>query len=772
MNGGGYSDSAIVKELLDETNGMKNIQQLRKKLLREKTLVDSQLQAGIKQETKTLADNIQVLRKLRSTVGGAKHSLGDMDQLYAESVAHVPGFDDTQSVATMLSNFDLTQKFVAHFEGFELQTKQVGQLMESDGDYDLENKMPNLVPVHYMLNQLRVVREEATRYLSMKDATSDTRLTLKRLYEPLDYLVERFDYTLTQIGENLLETLRSGNSSLVVRAAKIIEFEERQDIIAQLSNEGQKKCKGLSQFGQSAGVSSSRYGHREPRRYLEQFFKSIESSIRAQFDFCMSEFSPDTNTEALLAELDFVYSELQGAKEDLMQCCPERWQIFQKFVHWYHQGVHRTLEAIMRFETPPGLKLVILEYVKQYYRTMSDVFGVSRKKTPELLQPPLLDGRERELYDDYLEHLVSNLRKWYGTIWDNQKEEFEKGTFQPEFIEDGPGLKEFLLVTKLIAQQLEVAGESKQARLIAGCVDTCCDVIVEYQRKCVQLIRTATRKSIHEEPDAPNGTFEYLFLIANDQDRSYTFLENLSAKWSAPMPPRYQGKVISKFTEAQEGYQEVTKECFLQSLQFIYSDTRSAFSDVFSSEKWYSGLTMTEIIDTYEDYVGDTKKILLKDLFDIFLGKLCTETILWYLRAMIVPSGDKPRKINMPRGKERIRDDATRLHAFFTREEFGLDNDATNDAFFVFKILCNVLEAPSLDELPELFRELRSNERDAPLDLFEAMVNLRKDVDARSLRDIMVNVRSEIVHKEPAAAEVEDQEDLGHSFLYDFNKVE
>lgn len=741
-------DSDAFQELLDGPQALERIQGARRRLLHEKALVDSQLEAGIARQVHTLAEGSAAVRGIKGNVAALRGTMAQMVSTYEESLPNVPGFDDTQRIATILTNFELTQKFVAHFRALPGQLATVRQLVEADGAFDVENPMPNLLPAHFLLSELRRVREEAAAHLDAKDVTSDTRVTVRKLYEPLDAVTAQFDANIWAIAEDILEPLRCGNRSLVVRAAKIVEAEEKHDFIMQV-----------------------RGGRAKPESaYLQRFFGAIETSIAQQFDNCMAEFRPDTSPSELLENLGFGNSELVCAQTDLAPCCPQRWQIFHKFVQWYHRGVHRALNAIMKFEPPAAVLLQTLRFVKQYYATMNQAFHISRKATPELLQPPLLDGKEQELYSDYLAMIVAKLKEWYGNIWDVEKKEFLEGALHPEYHANGVGLESHTTITKLINQQLDVAAESGQAKVIAGCVDACCEVVELRQRQWIELMQFTTRKELRGDPDAPKGLYEYIFVVANDQDRAYAFIEQLAPKWSEPVPLKYQSQILTRFEEAKEGFQNVTKECFLCNLRIIFSDTAPAFDEIFQAETWYSGATIKAICDTFADFVEDARKLLMPDLFEIFLGKLCTDTILHYLRAMLVPPTARPKKLNMPRGKQRIIADAKTLFEFFTRPDYALDPDTVTKVFYVFDLFCDVQDAP-FSELPALFRELRTNERDAPVDLFEAMLSLRLDVDQKVLRQLMSEVRAVAVHAEPRAdksdGDVVEQE---HSFLYDFSK--
>lgn len=760
-------DGEAFQELLSGPQALERIQSARKRLAHEKALIDSQLEAGISRQVHTLADGLSAVQDIKTEVAALRSTMAEMSNTYEESLPNVPGFDDTQRLATILTNFELTQKFVAHFRALPQQLEKVQRLVDADGAFDVENPMPNLLSAHYLLSELRRVREEAAVYLNLKDVTSDTRVTVRKLYEPLDTVTAQFDANIWSIAEDILEPLRCGNKSLVVRAAKVVEAEEKHDFIMQV-----------------------RSGRTKPESaYLKRFFNAIEMSVSQQFDNCMAEFKPDTDPSELLQNLGFGNSELLCCQTELAPCCPARWQIFHKFVKWYHKGVHRSLNAIMQFEPPAAILLQTLRFVKQYYVTMNQAFHINKKTDTELLQPPLLDGKEQELYTDYLNMIVKKLKEWYGNIWEIERKEFLEGSLHPEYHANGVGLESHTTITKLINQQLDVAAESGQAKVIAGCVDACCEIVELRQRQWVDLMRAATKKELRGDPDAPKGLYEYIFVVANDQDRAYAFIELLTPKWSEPVPVKYQGQILTRFEEAKEGFQNVTKECFLCNLKIVFSDTQPAFAQIFQSESWYSGATIKAIIDTFADFVEDARRLLMPDLFEIFLGKLCTDTILHYLRAMRLSpssssvggaggngqfsssSSDGQKKLNMPRGKQRIISDAKALFEFFTKPDYGLDSETVTKVFYVFDLFCDVQDAP-FEELPALFRELRSNERDAPVDLFEAMLSLRLDVDQKLLRQLMGEVRAVAVHAEPLVektdGEVVEQE---HSFLYEFNKA-
>src|SRR5947209_36138 len=87
--------------------------------------------------------------------------------------------------------------------------------------------MPNLIPIHHKLTQLRDFRDDVM-YQSTK-TDDDTRLILENYFQIMDEVIYAFENRFGVLLINILDIVRAGNFSLVVRLAKIIEAEERSD---------------------------------------------------------------------------------------------------------------------------------------------------------------------------------------------------------------------------------------------------------------------------------------------------------------------------------------------------------------------------------------------------------------------------------------------------------------------------------------------------------------------------------------------------------------
>lgn len=738
----------LVTQLFSTRDILDNITEVRQKLQREKNVVDSQLQAGIQAQVQPLLAGLSLLLKTRNHVDNIQSVMGEIHTIHRDSAESIPEFDKIKRLSLVAANFDTTRKFTLCFETYESDLAEVQSLLEADGEVDIDSRMPNLLKAHYALTQMRNVQDEMMYYAKGLSQYDRTELSIH--FEKLNKLVFKFDSIVMEIASFLLEILRSGDPSLVVRVAKIIDFEEKQDLLASMAQT-------VNNQKSSTNRCISATIQRPPRNYPKRFFESIERSVNETFDACMEQFSPKENPEELLENVNWIYSDLAAARELLAPRVPARWEIFDKYVTYIHHGTHRMMNSIMVHEPAANVLLSLLQFSKDYYKNMNTKFGKSKKT----LEPPLLDGKEKELYDDYLQMLVQKLKEWYATIAVQERHPFLSRSAPPQTHSDGTlGLEGQVTMSKLIAQHLDVAANSGQGRIVAGCVDACCAILMERQQDWIKLIKSELEKELDPEPkeEVPPGLFEYLMALANDQTRADAFLSELSAKWSEPLSRKYQAIITARFEQAQEGYTDVAVECINGMIAIILSDSDKAFKQLYTGSRWYKGVVIREIIDTLADFAEEALGQLDPELFEIFIGKLCCSVMRRYLEALKHAHG----KIKIPQGPNRIIEDVTEFFDFFTKPGFNTNETDVIAVLSVSELLRDVLLVP-VEEITSLFVTLRERFWDAPLELFELMVGARRDLDKKTSKTILSKVRI-------AAAEmhVEQSEEQLHTYLHEF----
>lgn len=699
--------------------------------------------------------------------------------------------------------------------------REIQHLMDADGEFDFNSHMPNLLTIHYYLSQLRDVEDSARHYANQ--STEDVRRTIQKHFVPLNEAVEQFDKVLFDISENLLEVVRTGDPSLVVRAAKIIDAEEKQDLATRIVEEireensanetssggsvvtsksvvgrqgaeihnnirrsviGQKSSgpfdlsKDLLNNNVASNAASStkevmastkeapieqtqrqniqslmgsiKEIHRIRRNYPERFFEAIKKSVHSLFEGCIEAFTG--NPEEILDNLDWIYTDLQLTQLELVKCTPTRWNIFEKFVKYYHEELYAMLNAFLETEPNALVILKILNYVKEYYTTMEKVLGVPRDP---LLTPPLLDGKEEKLYDDYLELIKLKLQEWRANLGSTEKNNFIERAVPPESDEDKRlGMQGEVIMFSIISQQVDVAAESGQARILVGTVEECGNILKERQASWEQTMREQVMLQLNDNTDGkgvtnedgtvtgavPGGLVEYLMALANDQIKGADYAEAISGKTAGMVSKKYRNQVISTWDFVCDGFIGLAKSCIASLILIIFHDLRPPFEQLFAKSIWYKGKPIKQICDTIAEYTADCKTYLNPIIFDVFVDDILEETIIKYLAAL----QNNGVSLSVPKATEQIKKDIEALYILF---EKNYDNPEHVQAQFrVFEHLLTTLESP-IEELSNAFLSLRQDFWDAPLELFEAMVCARKDIDSKTAREIIATVRNQALHQ-------------------------
>lgn len=86
---------------------------------------------------------------------------------------------------------------------------------------------PNLLPIHFQLQQLEAFRNETLHQAKKSDAAE--RETLVKWFEKLDAVGQDFEKWLFEIAGRFLEVVRLGNGGVLVRLVKIVEVEGKED---------------------------------------------------------------------------------------------------------------------------------------------------------------------------------------------------------------------------------------------------------------------------------------------------------------------------------------------------------------------------------------------------------------------------------------------------------------------------------------------------------------------------------------------------------------
>lgn len=123
-------------------------------------------------------------------------------------------------------NFQQTEEMVNNLLEMNSKLDMLEDMLEADSQ-DILGSAPNLLVIHFHLNQLETFRNQTTH--QAKKASAEARATLARYFERLITYIEAFDDYIVGLARNIVEIARSGNPEVVVKLIKIAEIEGRED---------------------------------------------------------------------------------------------------------------------------------------------------------------------------------------------------------------------------------------------------------------------------------------------------------------------------------------------------------------------------------------------------------------------------------------------------------------------------------------------------------------------------------------------------------------
>jgi hypothetical protein len=123
-------------------------------------------------------------------------------------------------------NFQSTEDMVNNLLDMTAQLDQLEHMLASDSR-EIVGPAPNLLVIHFQLNQLEGFRNQTMH--QAKKASAQSQTSLARWFTRLDKLIINFDEYIVQLARNVLNLVRAGDTDVVVKLLKIADIEGKED---------------------------------------------------------------------------------------------------------------------------------------------------------------------------------------------------------------------------------------------------------------------------------------------------------------------------------------------------------------------------------------------------------------------------------------------------------------------------------------------------------------------------------------------------------------
>jgi exocyst complex component 3 len=462
------------------------------------------------------------------------------------------------------------------------------------------------------------------------------------------------------------------------------------------------------------------------KHYRSKIMKSITETIKEKFNDAYVRDEQDP--AGFLNNLGWLYQDFIRIESDVVQCFPPEYEIYSHYVREYHKALDGIIKRLLAAGPEAGVLLVLHSWLKEYKQNMKEL-GVA----PELLEPPLLDGKEQKLIDDYLQLIIKKLDEWSNNLMKTETEEFSTRAEPPELDADGMyGTQGAVILFQMVNQQVDLAMESGQGAILAQVVTEVNRVMRVIQDQWTKVVEVEFKKHTEKPEEVAGGLVEYTTALANDQIKSADFSEALLARLEPLVSEKYRVTINERLNDAIDGYLDVAKKCTQTLIDIIFNDLKPATKQLFQAG-WYDGI-MRQIVETMRDYMTDYQTYLNPSLFEVLVEDLLDAFLVTYLNAL----ANSPR-LRMPAATDRIKDDVSAVFSFFST----LKPPKELESYFeIIEMILAMLEASKDIVFLSFWSFARVHGPNLPF--VEGLMKSRGDLDRSAANEVMESIKRKV----------------------------
>lgn len=639
-------------------------------------------------------------------------------------------------------NFEQTEEMVNNLIEMSTKLDDLEEMLAADSQ-DILGPAPNLLRIHYQINRLEAFRNQTMH--QAKKSSREARATLTRYFDRLNKLISAFDDYILDLCRNVLPIIRAGHPDVVVKLLKIVEIEGREDekvrspypndlnrLLTLLQAIALKLVRKAAKMDVASKFRSMQANARIIKHYRSKLQKAIIEGIKEKFEAAYER--EGRNPVAFFDQKKsmWIYQDLIRVEEELAPCFPPDYSIYDLYVREYHKALNATLMTIMQTDPEASVLLTMHGWIKEYKKSMKEL-----NVSPELLEPPLLDGNEQNLIEDYLKLIIKKLDEWTANLMKTELEAFTTRAEPPEVDSEGLyGTQGAVILFQMVNQQVDSAMESGQGVILARVVEEVSRVMRGIQEQWTRLVDVEYKKQTEKPDEVPGGLVEYCIALANDQLRSADFAEALSARIEPLVSEKYSKTIQDRLNDAIDGYLDVAKKCTQTLIDMIFNDVKPATKQLFQPA-WYDGI-MAQVVETMRDYLADYQTYLNQTLFELLVEDLLDQFLVMYITAL----ANAP-KLKMPAATERIKEDITEAYKCFGTYK---KTKELEPRFEVLEMILALLEASK--SLVFLSYWSFAKVHGPNIAFVENLMKARGDFDRSAVGEVMESIKRKVKEEE------------------------
>ncbi|XP_065658404.1 exocyst complex component 3-like [Hydra vulgaris] len=625
--------SKYVASVLVTPDQLDKVEQIRRKIMRNKAAVDSRLKTAVQSQIDSIRSGLNELKKVISF---------KLDMFYfhsaQEDIAYVKkSLEEVSNIFVECEplNDKLLKVKVAHERHAKLAktNSHLGLIFNVPETIKLtENliKEGKLLQAHKNIMELEATRDDLLLevYKIYKEEGSKESYTDSPLYAYFSE-VDNLSHTPTEL----------------VTSLRIVEREERSD--ARCIN--QEKLTGFMPPGR-------------PKCWKDHCQAVIKKSVENRFDSNQLELTDKTDKMWLVRHLErmraLILDDLISVKHLVRPCFPPNYQIFKLYIYYYHDAMSRMLEGFALNQNPsrPNECVTLLQWIAEYYKgiatnsdnkgiaknsdskgiaTNSDNKGIAKNSDNKVdilhfhityLFISVPDQTFNNMFSYILFIKFFKLRQVGSQDWNQDKlpETSGDGSFQTSLP---------IILFQMLDQNLQVGAFIKRnvkLKILDVCASSLKDFAGIYKKAIIDF------KNKYFENRASVKYFEpYMVSICNNCIIIAEFSEQMKNQQRAELGEEtFSETRLAAFNSAINAYKTLSFEICDILLDSVFVDVAVYYQDLFTRKWLGSPVVIATVIATLEDYSNDY--VHLKHLaFQYIMKQAEDRIILEYVRAVL-----------------------------------------------------------------------------------------------------------------------------------------
>lgn len=690
--------------MLKKPGQLEKVEQLKNRISRKKTSTEAMLKTAMQSQLDGVIIGMEQLQDALADIHKVKTSLGQTKQ----SFIHLPSLgyklQDVRIKHMQHSQYLTANENMKHLFTVPESVEKTKQWI-TDGKFlhahqcliDLENSRDDLLfEVHKLPNQ----------------APSD-KILLKAYFEDVEVMSNMLEKQIKLVLSRTLNTVRK-EPMVIVTVLRIIEREERSDTFA------------LHRQKQSGFLSPGR-----PKKWKEMAFDVFQKSVDQRIEGTQVNDRSD-NKMWLVTYLELcrqlILEDLRVIKTLCVPCFPPSYDVFEKFVHMYHNSLSANLEDIISNGLKGNEYVTIISWVTNTYS------GIELMKHPELnididkIGPLLKSSIIFDLQSKYLEYIKGNYKEWMLKTLDTEKNDWYTGA-SPEV---GPD-KCFhtaapVIIFQMIDQNLQVTKTISQ-HLTHKALILSIDSVSLYGLSYKEAVIEFKKKHFDDRSKVPFFTHCIITVLNNCLQIIELALEMKQHYWSSD----FKDQSSTAYENLIKTFQNLRDEAAQFLLEEAFLDLDSHFQDLITVKWLTSFISIETICVTLEDYFQDYTHLKPKNLEYIILE---AEDIIVrrYIMAMLQKKLNFKTYEDRRSAADKMINEVDQLKLFFVRVAPLVTRDKDSPFNAVIK-LSEVLKSEDSEILSLDLHTLVKMYPDITEDQMTRLLSLRGDLSRSEIRE-------------------------------------